>query len=119
MPGRWQHNHFCDVQGTSTGKTQISSFFISSVKKNKVNLGPGGVSFGLFGGFITPVCLFKPYGFAKKNLLVFTKNKQSVERAFTVINKVWHEGTNQGSTATIKAVLLLKVNVNDTHSVIS
>jgi len=50
---------------------------------------------------------------------VFTRNKQSVEQAFIVINSVWHEGTNQRSTAIIKAVLLLKVNVNDTHSVIN
>lgn len=119
MPGRWQHNYFCDVQGTSTGKTQIPSFIISSVKKNKVSWGPGGILFGLFGVFITPVCLFKPYGFAKKNLLVFTRNKQPVEQAFIVINSVWHEGMNQRSTATIKAVLLLKVNVNDTRSVIN
>lgn len=40
-----------------------------------------------------------------------------MEQAFTVINSVWHKGTNQRSTTTIKAVLFLKVNVNDTRSV--
>lgn len=53
----------------------------------------------------------------KRICSLFTGNKQSVEQAFIVINSVWHEGTNRRSTATIKAVLLLKVNVNDTHSV--
>lgn len=53
----------------------------------------------------------------KRICFVFTRNKQSVEQAFTVINSVWHKGTNQRSTTTIKAVLFLKVNVNDTRSV--
>lgn len=53
----------------------------------------------------------------KRICSLFTGNKQSVEQAFIVINSVWHEGTNRRSTATIKAVLLLKVNVNDTRSV--
>lgn len=97
----------------------IFHFFSQKEQGQFGNLGPVGVSFGLFLSFITLVCLFKPYGFAKKNLLMFTRNKQSVEQAFTVINSFWQEGTNRRSTATIKAVLLLKVNVNDTCSVIN